>query len=164
MKKDTIKSGVYFLFRENELIYIGMSSHIPTRIASHRQNGREFDKYHVIWCELADAYRLEESLIMALHPRQNKVFNKESDFYAKKKSFEPVIEEKVRKHDPVVVATAAVDDGRAAYRVREFCQMFGISPAHFYVLRKSGRISTFKAGGRTLVAKQDALAFAQVNQ
>lgn len=164
MKKDTIKSGVYFLFRENELIYIGMSSHIPTRIASHRTNGREFDKYYVIWCELADAYRLEESLIMAFMPMQNKVYNRNSDLYAKKKSFEPVIEEKVRKPDPIVVASAAVDDGRAAYRVKEVCQMFGISPAHFYSLRKSGRIRTFKLGGRTLVAKQDALAFAQVNQ
>jgi excisionase family DNA binding protein len=43
-----------------------------------------------------------------------------------------------------------------AYRVKEFCQRVGISPATFYKYVNLGKIRVVKIGGRTLVPASEA--------
>lgn len=41
--------GIYFLFRGNELVYIGSSINITSRIETHRiQKQKEFDSYRIL--------------------------------------------------------------------------------------------------------------------
>lgn len=64
-------SGVYMLFRDGELIYIGRSSELPRRITNHRRAGREFDEVRAIPCDYATAEWLEAELIRTLQPPEN---------------------------------------------------------------------------------------------
>jgi excisionase family DNA binding protein len=49
-------------------------------------------------------------------------------------------------------------DEKRAYRVKEFCQLYGVSHAHAYKLAKNGRLRMVKVGGRTLIRREDAEA------
>jgi excisionase family DNA binding protein len=42
------------------------------------------------------------------------------------------------------------------YRVREFCEVFGISRATFYVLVKAGELRTIKIGKSTRIPRSEA--------
>lgn len=54
-----------------------------------------------------------------------------------------------------------VSTGRkAAYTVKEFCQMFSIGRSTFYAEVASGRLLTKKVGSRTLVLIADAESWA----
>lgn len=49
IKKPDLIPGIYFLFKEEKLIYIGKSTHIPDRISCHcKQNKKSFDFYSFI--------------------------------------------------------------------------------------------------------------------
>jgi hypothetical protein len=58
--------GVYLLMRGGRLVYIGR------RVAEHRANGRPFDKAHFIATKANEREQLEQALIRALHPSQNR--------------------------------------------------------------------------------------------
>lgn len=45
---------------------------------------------------------------------------------------------------------------KQAYRVKEFCQAYGIGKNTFYLEKKAGRIKTFSVGRRVLVSKKSA--------
>jgi excisionase family DNA binding protein len=49
-------------------------------------------------------------------------------------------------------------DEKKAYRVKEFCHLYGVSHAHAYKLAKTGRLRMVKVGGRTLIRREDAEA------
>jgi excisionase family DNA binding protein len=49
-------------------------------------------------------------------------------------------------------------DERRAYRVKEFCHLYGVSHAHVYKLARTGRLRMVKVGGRTLIRREDAEA------
>jgi excisionase family DNA binding protein len=49
-------------------------------------------------------------------------------------------------------------DEKRAYRVKEFCHLYGVSHAHAYKLAKTGRLRMVKVGGRTLIRREDAEA------
>jgi excinuclease UvrABC nuclease subunit len=36
---------IYFLFRENELVYVGKSNRLSSRLRKHKFNGKRFDEY-----------------------------------------------------------------------------------------------------------------------
>lgn len=65
---------VYFLLRENHIVYIGKSSNrrYLGRIRSHLKN-KHFDAYHVLPVEMSEAecYRFETSLISTIRPEYN---------------------------------------------------------------------------------------------
>lgn len=42
--------GVYFLFYESEIVYIGQSTHIEYRLISHMSSDKVFDSYTAIEC------------------------------------------------------------------------------------------------------------------
>lgn len=46
-------SGVYFLYSEEEIVYVGQSVNIYARIGSHAAKGIEFDSW--AWREIKDA-------------------------------------------------------------------------------------------------------------
>jgi excisionase family DNA binding protein len=48
---------------------------------------------------------------------------------------------------------------RAAWSVREFCALHGISPATLYRRAADGSIRLLKSGGRTLITKEAAEAW-----
>lgn len=65
-------SGVYFLYRDAEVVYVGKSVKVFSRITSHASNGRPFTHYGVIPCPIKDLDRLEREYIDQLKPVQNK--------------------------------------------------------------------------------------------
>lgn len=53
---------------------------------------------------------------------------------------------------------------KQAYRVAEFCQVFGICKTATYNEIKSGRLKFFKVGRMTLISKTDADAWLKAHQ
>ena len=62
-------SGVYFLVHDNEVVYVGQSVHIYSRIAQH--SGKKFDRYAFVPCDVALLDKLESLYIHVLKPRLN---------------------------------------------------------------------------------------------
>ena len=66
-------SGVYFLFHLGGLVYVGQSTHVPTRIAQHKRSGFvSFDSVAWIPCARSELLDLEVFFIGLLNPRDNK--------------------------------------------------------------------------------------------
>ena len=66
-------SGVYFLFLEKELVYIGLGMNVFSRIFSHISNGVKFDKASFLPVDNYDkAELIEAKLIWKLRPKYNK--------------------------------------------------------------------------------------------
>ena len=53
---------------------------------------------------------------------------------------------------------------KPAYKVPEFCAQFGTGRSIAYEEIKAGRLRTFKVGGRTLIAGEDALAWRELHR
>lgn len=64
-------SGVYLLFRNQRLVYVGRSKNPSKRIGAHRTNGRAFDYALTVPCPEKDVDWIERALIAALNPPQN---------------------------------------------------------------------------------------------
>ena len=64
--------GVYFLFHNERLLYIGRSRCCAVRIASHEANGRYFTRASVMPCSYEDSVWIERALIARFQPPQNK--------------------------------------------------------------------------------------------
>lgn len=66
-----LASGVYFLIRAGEVVYVGQSVDVLHRIARHRREGRAFDAFSYIECPAGDMDRLEALYIKAFVPEGN---------------------------------------------------------------------------------------------
>lgn len=66
------RAAVYFLWRGQDLVYVGRSALLAHRIGQHVQAGRRFDR--VTYCPLdpQDLADVEEVLIWWLRPPENK--------------------------------------------------------------------------------------------
>jgi len=76
-------SGVYFLInRHDEIIYVGFSEDVLSRLKEHRLNHFvKFDRYHIEEIKgLADGRNLEQWYIKKLRPELNVVHNNEIPF------------------------------------------------------------------------------------
>jgi hypothetical protein len=62
-------SGVYFLVQDQEVVYVGQSVNIYSRIAQHPD--KKFDKYAFVPCEIEMLDKLESLYIHTLKPRLN---------------------------------------------------------------------------------------------
>lgn len=67
-------SGVYFLIREGEVVYVGQSVDVLHRIARHRREGKRFDAFSYIECDSAEMDRLETLYIKSFVPEENLSF------------------------------------------------------------------------------------------
>jgi len=72
---NTLVSGVYFLFRDETLIYVGKSNDTQKRVRNHRQNGRPFDVAIIAPVPHSVLSMVERALIRALKPPENKALN-----------------------------------------------------------------------------------------
>jgi hypothetical protein len=66
------QAGVYLLMREGEVVYVGSSKNVAGRVATHRSNGRPFDKAFFIATSEDERLDLEEHLIRVIRPEQNR--------------------------------------------------------------------------------------------
>lgn len=64
-------SGVYFLMRGPDIIYVGQSLDVLQRISRHRREGRSFDAFSYIICPVDGLDELEADYIRALVPEEN---------------------------------------------------------------------------------------------
>jgi hypothetical protein len=64
--------GVYLLLLRGQIIYVGTSAKMPERVATHRRNGREFDKVFYIEADGTERIALEAQLIHRLRPEKNR--------------------------------------------------------------------------------------------
>lgn len=66
--------GVYFLIKDDRIIYVGQSKNAMRRVTRHIDEGREFDRFTVVSCPEEDLDRLERTFITALVPEENMTF------------------------------------------------------------------------------------------
>ena len=72
MEKVICKPCVYFLYRDNDLVYVGKTANIYLRIGQHIIEGqKKFDSFEYFFTEDADC--LEAILIKILKPIYNKL-------------------------------------------------------------------------------------------
>ena len=64
--------GVYFLVKGDDVIYVGQSVNVPARVATHKNNGVEFERWHFIECEPEWLNDLEAAFIAQFSPSLNK--------------------------------------------------------------------------------------------
>lgn len=67
--------GIYFLCKEGQLIYVGQSTNIPARIATHRGSGKSFTHAYWIPCPRDQMDEVEGALIRHLKPPLNLMKN-----------------------------------------------------------------------------------------
>lgn len=65
-------SGVYMLFLDGDLVYVGRSRDCRARIGAHRASGRRFDRHLIAPCDPSDADWMERALIAAMEPVGNR--------------------------------------------------------------------------------------------
>lgn len=75
-------TGVYFLIKETEIVYIGQSINCPKRIAEHTKD-KDFDNFTIIKCERDELDILESLYIFKFEPKLNKVFTGSRNLEAK---------------------------------------------------------------------------------
>lgn len=64
--------GVYFLLRDDTIVYVGQSTSIMTRLANHKIEGvKEFNRVFVVECPAGDLDRLERMYINKFKPIYN---------------------------------------------------------------------------------------------
>jgi hypothetical protein len=72
-------SGIYFLIDGHEIVYVGQSENVFSRLAQHAREGvKRFNRFHWVKCHRALLLELEASYIAALTPRYNQTFSLES--------------------------------------------------------------------------------------
>lgn len=68
---DFLKTGIYFLFKGDKLVYIGTTSRYPIRFAAH--TAKDFDSFRFIEYPYKRCYYFEKRLIKYFKPKYNKV-------------------------------------------------------------------------------------------
>lgn len=65
-------TGVYFLIKGFEVVYVGQSVDIFRRVGRHKDNDIDFDSFTILACGKEDLDRLESLYIDALLPKYNR--------------------------------------------------------------------------------------------
>jgi hypothetical protein len=80
--------AVYFLIQDAEIVYVGYSTDLTARLASHAKS-KKFDSYAHIACSMENAIWLEKLYIAKFKPRLNVVV---PWYIAKSEAYESLIE------------------------------------------------------------------------
>lgn len=67
-------SGIYFLIKNRDVVYVGQSVNVLHRIGRHKLEERDFDGYAFMECAREDMNRLEALYIDAFIPEMNMAF------------------------------------------------------------------------------------------
>lgn len=121
--------GVYLLFRRKQLVYVGRSNNPKHRIEVHRRNGRPFDYALHVGCEAEDAGWVEQALIKALQPRQNRQGNNNPD---------------ADPEPPIVIERVVVREEPKAVGFMDY-EALSVSRAELYIVRRYGLGRVFRA-------------------
>ena len=70
-------TGVYFMVKDDAIVYIGKSLDIQLRLLMHKGNDRDYDRVWYIPCDAADLDDLEKAAILTLLPPLNKSHKKQ---------------------------------------------------------------------------------------
>ena len=76
---ELIESGVYILFNKGEVIYIGESGSLYSRIGTHRKD-KMFDTFRVLPCKQSRRRYWEKVLIKKYLPKYNKKYTPKAFF------------------------------------------------------------------------------------
>lgn len=69
---ETWKFFVYFLFKGEKIVYIGITKNILKRITSHKSTFRgKFDSFSYIGCEKKDSLKIERKYLIKYNPKFN---------------------------------------------------------------------------------------------
>lgn len=73
------QQGIYYLFKDGEIVYIGVSKNIRKRIKDHVRNETDFDGVCPVYIggNMIDVKRAERFLIRKLKPKYNRQYNKD---------------------------------------------------------------------------------------
>lgn len=67
------KSFIYFLIKDNEVVYVGKTTQGISRPFSHKD--KDYDSINIIYCEEKDLDELEDMYISKYKPPYNKLLN-----------------------------------------------------------------------------------------
>lgn len=68
-----LNSGIYFLFQDNELVYVGQAACLDIRLLTHISEGiKQFNRFAWIPCEKENLEYLEAQYILKFLPKYNK--------------------------------------------------------------------------------------------
>lgn len=67
------KSFIYFLIKENEVVYVGKTTQGISRPFSHKD--KDYDSINIIYCDEKDLDELEDMYISKYKPPYNKLLN-----------------------------------------------------------------------------------------
>lgn len=70
----SVISGVYLLYNEKKIVYVGQSINIISRVLTHKYDkGKTFNRFEII--ETDDRIKLEKELINLILPKYNRQYN-----------------------------------------------------------------------------------------
>jgi hypothetical protein len=69
------KIGVYFLIKENKIIYVGKSIYIIDRLETHRRSKKRYNKVFIHYCTKENIDILESKYIYKFMPEENNHLN-----------------------------------------------------------------------------------------
>jgi len=121
---------VYFLLKEEEIVYVGQSKCLSVRLRNHAKD-KDFNKYFSIPCnDEKDALQLEEHYIKTLNPVFNRVHN---SLYAKRMPFVKVPAENITEPKKGIllvksslVVKVPIDSYERKYINKRFIWVFNI--------------------------------------
>ena len=79
LKKEICGSMIYFLIKNNEVVYVGQSKNGISRIFFHKYTKKDFDNLYFINCKEKELSTLENYYITKYKPLYNKTLNKANE-------------------------------------------------------------------------------------
>ena len=134
-----VTEGVYFLFDNKQLVYIGESDNVYMRIGQHIKDGtKKFDSFEIYPCN--DRKKLEGFLIRTLMPKYNVSFGMASDF---------VVQEDIFPSQTIEEAIKAYEKKFDTYTVGEVAELMGTYKGCVgeIIMRHGEEIPVFKTDG-----------------
>ena len=77
---DESTCGIYFLIKNNKVVYVGKSENIGLRVRVHKYS-KDFDSFTIINCDSSELKNLERDYIFKFLPKYNKTVNVSSSDY-----------------------------------------------------------------------------------
>lgn len=74
----SVVCGIYFLIRDDRIVYVGQSTNALRRVARHIDDGKIFDRFSIAPCKKEELDKLERTYITALYPEENMTFGNAS--------------------------------------------------------------------------------------
>ena len=138
--------GVYFLFDNKQLVYIGESNNVYMRIGQHIKDGKKkFDSFEIYPCN--DRKKLEGFLIRAFTPKYNVSFGMYDN---------SAIEEDIFPSQTIEEAIEAYEKKYDTYTVGEVAELMGTYRKCVcdIIWRHGKEIPVFKTDGRWKFKKE----------